>query len=135
MRLLYLLLFLSLFLTVNAFAQGTSNGAGSSSKRSNVTVLKSTLETLDLEHPEEDVTRNVAKGEFTFFGINGYSCDIPNDKLDFNPLIQEYGIRCLEGTSDMVEGEEHRRLIERATVYAQSYNSSLKKWLQRHKGS
>lgn len=105
---------------------------GFSSERSNIAVLRTTLSSLDLEHPERDVAKNVAHGDFQFIGINGFTCDAPGTESDPDALIRKFGVRCLDGTSDVIEGEEHRKLIEKARAYAERYNRALKKQFGSH---
>jgi hypothetical protein len=48
-------------------------------------------------------------------------------------LTKQYGTRCLEGTSDVIESEEHGMLIEIAITYAEQYNIELLKKLKEFK--
>jgi outer membrane lipoprotein LolB len=119
----------TLLLIVGVFS--VSNGF--CSDRSALVTLETTLNSLDLVHPERDMEKNVSLGDFHFIGINGYTCEIPESKDYSDTLIKRYGLRCLAGTSDMIEGEEHAKLIKKADEYAVSYNKALKRWLNDHK--
>lgn len=89
----------------------------------NVAILWMTLENLNLDNPAEDVEKYIVNNDFRFVGINSYSCSAPG--VDNLSLTQKYGIRCLEGTSDVIEAEVHMRLFEEAIRYAEKYNCSL----------
>lgn len=91
--------------------------------------LKVTLATLDLEHPWEDAKRHVAMGDLRPVGIFGFSCAIPGPHGPESPP-ETGGIRCLEGTTDVAEGAEHRHLIDEATAYAMTYDWALQRALK-----
>lgn len=101
-------------------------------KTSDLAILTTTLSFLNLEHPEQDMAKRVAHGDYRFIGINGYTCTAPGIKGTLSKKKDKYGIWCLEGTSDMIEGEEHMRLIKKAQAYAQRYNIALEKWFAKH---
>jgi len=81
------------------------------------------VETAD---PIIDAKRAVERKDFTLLGVNGYTWTIPgvaeNDKFAYR---DKYGMKAIEGTSDMIMGAEHGRLIELATKYAKTYNGYL----------
>jgi hypothetical protein len=92
--------------------------------------LKATLSRLNLGNPEKDIDTNIANADLRFICICGYACYAPGvDKSDLS-LTKKYGTRCLEGTSDVIEGEEHGKLIETARKYAERYNTALLKKLK-----
>ena len=102
---------------------------------SDTAILETTLSLLNLEHPEQDMMRNVAHGDYRFMGINGYTCTAPDNKGGYidHQLIEKYHIWCLEGTSDVIESDKHMKLIDKARAYAMQYNNALKKWLGERK--
>lgn len=81
------------------------------------------LETAD---PLIDAKRAVERKDFTLRGVNGYTWTIPGvaegDKFAYR---DKYGMKAIEGTSDVIMGAEHGRLIELATKYAKTYNEYL----------
>jgi hypothetical protein len=87
--------------------------------------LEATLSQLSLDHPTADLDKNVRGGDKRFIGVNGFVCGAPGLSGDSNRLIGRYGIHCLEGTSDVVEGSRHKELILQATRYAEAYNTEL----------
>jgi len=100
-----------------------------------VQALKATLATLNLADPIADLEANLAKQDKRFIGINGYTCTAPgiNDEdYDEYKLVQSssYGLKCLAGTSDVIESNEHMRLINQAETYARTYNLELKRRVQ-----
>jgi hypothetical protein len=86
--------------------------------------LKATLSSLKLNDPGEDAKAHVAAGDLRPVGIYGYTCSIPGP--GGNLPLPSVGIRCLDGTSDAAENEEHERLIETARVYALAYDQELR---------
>ena len=93
-------------------------------------VLKKTLGTLNLDDPIKDVEKSATNNDLRFVGIYGYSCSAPGVKEDYLSLTQKYGLRCLKGTSDNIEDDEHFRLIQTAIKYAEKYNINLLKKLK-----
>ena len=91
------------------------------------TVLARTLASLNLLNPVIDLDANLKRGERRFVGINGYVCTAPGVEEEDAQLLRHYGMKCLEGTSDMIEGDEHESLIRKAEKYAREYNGELKR--------
>ena len=94
---------------------------------SNVPVLEKTISALNLDNPTKDLEVNLAQNDRRFVGIYGYTCDAPEVTEDEWKIIHsgKYGMRCLEGTWDVVEGNVHSALIGKATKYAITYNREL----------
>jgi outer membrane lipoprotein LolB len=92
-----------------------------------VEVLSETLASLNLANPTADLEANLSKGDRRFIGINGYTCTTPGANNEEYSLVHsaQYGLRCLAGTSDNIESEHHKVLIEEATDYARKYNTEL----------
>lgn len=93
-------------------------------------ILKTTLSCLNLESPQKDVDRNINNGDLRFICVCGFACYTPGVQKDDLLLTKKYGVRCLDGTSDAIEGEEHGKLIEMARQYAEQYNMVLLKKLK-----
>jgi hypothetical protein len=102
----------------------------SKSSKSQTEILKAVLKSLNLQNPEQDVSANSVKGDLRFTCICGYACYTPGVDKDDLALTKKYGKRCLDGTSDVVEGDEHGKLIESARTYAEKYNDTLLKQLK-----
>lgn len=84
------------------------------------------LRWVEAADPIIDAKRVVKRKDFTLLGVNGYTWTIPGvaeaDKFAYR---DKYGMKTIEGTSDMIMGSEHERLIELATKYAKTYNEYL----------
>lgn len=94
---------------------------------SNIPVLEKTLSALSLNNPTKDLDFNLAHNDRRFVGIYGYTCDAPEVTDAEWKIIHsgKYGMRCLEGTGDVVEGSVHKALIGMAMKYAIAYNREL----------
>jgi hypothetical protein len=92
--------------------------------------LKQEISKLDLNAPKNDLNINIKKGDLRFMCVCGYGCYSPGLKRDDIPLETKYGQNCIEGTSDVIESDEHESLINTATEYAERYNAELLKKLK-----
>jgi hypothetical protein len=97
--------------------------------RSQTAILTATLALLNLSHPIADLDANLARGDKRFVGINGYTCAAPGISDDDYSIVHSglHGIHCLAGTSDNVESNKHKMLIDKASEYARVYNTELLK--------
>jgi hypothetical protein len=92
----------------------------------NTVALDATLSRLSLATPTTDLDKNLSVGDRRLIGINGIVCTPPGvPEGDVPALTGRFGIHCLEGTSDAIEGIKHRQLIEKAAKYAEVYNLEL----------
>jgi outer membrane lipoprotein LolB len=89
--------------------------------------LARALAGLNLRDPAADVRANVERGDYRPAGVCGFACLAPG----FDQGARG-DLRIIDGTGDVVESDEHRRLIGQATAYARSYNQALSAWLKRH---
>ena len=93
---------------------------------SNTAILKMTLSSLNLKAPNADVEENITSGDYRFVGICGFACYPPGlQDADIKVLLEKYGVRNLQGTTDSIESDEHWKLIRTATDYAIEYNRIL----------
>jgi hypothetical protein len=99
-------------------------------EQSNTAKLKKELSKLNTELPEIDIDTNIRKNDYRFICVCTYSCAPPSVELKDYYLTEKYGQRCLDGTTDVVEGEKHIKLIVRASKYAEKYNTLLLKKLK-----
>ena len=102
-----------------------SHAAPAQPASSAVGTLRHTLSELNIDSPREDLRKNRSRGDNRFVGINGFTCLPPGLDDKEIALVRKYGLRCLEGTSDMIEGKEHEKLLSRAIAYATAYNKTL----------
>src|SRR5690348_3943897 len=84
--------------------------------------LKLELASMNLAQPQEDVEKNVAKGDLRHICLWDLSSEVPG--VDVSGLDRSQ-VRCLEGTSDAIEGDRHAALIREARAYAAAYNAAL----------
>jgi outer membrane lipoprotein LolB len=94
-------------------------------KDSNTVILKRGLIGLNIEHPEDDLQKNIDRKDFRFVCICGYACYAPGIGKDNVKLSERYGLKCIEGTNDVLESEEHGKLMQVAKNYAETYNMLL----------
>jgi len=94
--------------------------------------LKTTLSCINLNNPSADLARNFEHKDYRFIGICGYVCETPGLEMEDpkHEYPEYFGIRNLDGTSDVIEGDEHYALIQQATEYASKYNVLLLKRLK-----
>lgn len=88
------------------------------------------LNEIEGANPARDLQAAVARKDFRFVGIWGYTVEVPglneNDKR-----IQEQGVRMIEGTSDALTNELAAKFQEKARSYAERYNHLLLDYLKK----
>jgi hypothetical protein len=87
--------------------------------------LSRALEKLDLSNPIADLDASLRAGDKRFVCVFGYAATAPGVSQADEVTVQRRGMKCIEGTSDALESDEHERLIGKATNYARSYNLEL----------
>jgi hypothetical protein len=105
------------------------SNSGEASITQQTVKLQAELNRLNWDAPQKDVEFNWRHHDKRFIGVKTFSCS-PSGvaQSDWKYVFsKEYGIRCLEGTSDMAESEYHITLINKAIKYAESYNQELLK--------
>ena len=80
--------------------------------------------------PDRDVAEAIRRGDFRFIGVMGYAVTLPGVE-DYGEQYQSYGVRIIEGTSDVIANDAVRLLNEQAYRYAERYNKLLMKHLNR----
>ncbi|HEV7692370.1 MAG TPA: hypothetical protein VGO52_16150 [Hyphomonadaceae bacterium] len=79
-----------------------------------------------LEKAEADAERALKAGDTRVLGVYGYSVTFPGTSpKDWETFHEAY--RGIEGTSDMMYGDDHVALISNATDYAAIYNMFILK--------
>lgn len=115
---------MSLIFPLCVLLAGCSNGGHSTGQSGAQTArLRTTLSSLNLKDPGADARTHVAQGDLRPVGIYGYTCSIPGPEGNLPP--PRVDVRCLDGTSDAAESEEHRHLIKVAEDYALAYDREL----------
>jgi hypothetical protein len=74
-------------------------------------------------NPDNDFEAAVAKKDYRFIGLYGYSLYVPG--VPIKCLDYKKDIKAIEGTSDAVMGYEHSKLIAIAQAYAEHYNFKM----------
>ncbi len=100
---------------------------------SQAALLAETLTTLNLSRPVEDLNVHWEHKDFRFVGVNSYACMAPGIGGMDTLLPQQYGLRCLFGTSDFIESREHAALMGAARRYAARYNAELVRRIRRRR--
>lgn len=95
-------------------------------------ILEHELKILNLENPKQDLTEKIGRDDFRFIGLYGYTTYYPGINEEDLPLIDKYGALLLEGTSDFIESEKHKELIQKAKQYAETYNTALLSRIKKH---
>ncbi len=73
--------------------------------------------------PAVEYKAALARGDHRLLAVRGLIVSLPGvDSLDTEFYRQNYGVREIEGTTDGLVNEEHRRLVQRAIDYAKAYN-------------
>ncbi|WP_425603971.1 lipoprotein insertase outer membrane protein LolB [Luteimonas kalidii] len=86
--------------------------------------LAASLQALTLDDPAADMRANARAGDLRPVGVCGFACLAPG----FGPeggAAHGVPMRILDGTGDVVRGEEHLALKHRAEAYARAYNAAL----------
>jgi hypothetical protein len=70
-----------------------------------------------------DAKRAVESGDLRLLAIRGYTITTPGVPEDKTRTLRSVnGVRFIEGTSDVIVNEKHRKLLEVAQEYAREYN-------------
>ena len=81
---------------------------------------------LEGANPEVDARKHAKQGSCFVYGAYGYTIEIPGVPVDDWPAFYENAvIRMIEGTSDVIESEEHLRLNNLARQYASRFNQTI----------
>ena len=100
------------------------------------TLLRTEAKTLDLANPETDLRTQIAAKSYKFIGVSGYVGCYPHGLTATDiDLVKKHGIRCIAGTSDVVESKEHGALMEEVTRYTTTYNAALARHLRLTNGA
>jgi hypothetical protein len=78
-----------------------------------------------LENAEADAERALQAGDARILGIWGYSIQFFG--LSRDDYREVFPYRGIEGTGDVVFGQEHRDLMDHATDYSAIYNQFIVK--------
>ncbi|MGA2778722.1 MAG: hypothetical protein ABSF94_14295 [Steroidobacteraceae bacterium] len=133
-------LFLSTLLCLSAWIPiASATGVADSTpvapapSKSQAALLAETLSALNLSSPISDLDASWDRKDLRFVGVNSYTCMAPGVGGLETELPQQYGLRCLFGTSDFIESREHAALMRAALRYAARYNAELARRILRNR--
>ena len=87
---------------------------------------ESLLTWLKTADPQTDATQALKQNDKRLMAVYGYTLHIPGTKPEnFTEYQNTYGLKPIEGTSDMIESEEHGKLNALAFKYAKQYNNII----------
>lgn len=93
--------------------------------------LAASLQGLRLDDPAADMRAHAEAGDLRPVGVCGFACLAPG----YGPgggAAHGVPMRILDGTGDVVRGEDHLALKHRAEAYARAYNAALAGWRLAH---
>ena len=118
--------FLPLLLAfTGAFAACSSHNASLGPRRSNIDVLSAALANLNVADPVADLDKNLGAGDHRFLCMFGFSVEFPGVPDQERSVVEPHGQRCVEGTSDVIEGGRYLQLLDQARRYTTTYNAEL----------
>jgi hypothetical protein len=88
----------------------------------------SQLEWLINADPDEDFNKAIEKADFRFIGLYSYALFTP--RVNISCLNRDKDINPIKGTSDVILGYQHHKLIAIGNVYAEHYNSRMRIFLE-----
>lgn len=78
---------------------------------------------LEDANPISDAKKALNNGDHGPWGIRGIIVYLPSiDKSDYKEAAKKYGYRVIEGTSDGLRSDEHKKFNDLAKQYANKYN-------------
>jgi hypothetical protein len=81
------------------------------------------MEWLYTAKPDHDVQVALEKKDYRFMGIYGTTLVVPG--IDFSCISLNKDVKPIQGTSDVVLGDEHQKLIGIAGEYARDFNQKM----------
>ena len=93
------------------------------------------LKWVEKADPIKDAEQAIMKKDFRFLGISGRGTTVPGlPEEAYWEYTKKYGVNVIKGTSDVIWGDEHLRLIRIAEKYAMKYNQILFEHLSKMSG-
>ena len=90
------------------------------------------LKRYEAADPIADCQRAIARRDFAFLGIGGFTTEFPGVPEFKRKYWHRYSHRVIEGTGEFMAGREHLRLQAVASRYAAHYNRFLLSYLRSH---
>jgi hypothetical protein len=79
---------------------------------------------LNAADPERDFSKAIETKDYRFRGLYGYTLVVPSVNRSYISI--ETDVKPIEGTSDLVLGYEHAKLIAIALTYASDFNLRMR---------
>ena len=90
--------------------------------------VTSQMEWLINADPDKDFENAIGKSDFRFIGLYGYALFTPG--VNISCLNRDKDINPIKGTSDVILGYQHQKLIAIGNVYAEHYNFRMRIYLE-----
>jgi len=119
-------------LTAIAQDRSTNSRGASSITEKKINFAEKDISQIASSDPAVDLRDAIARRDFRFIGIMGYTLDVPGVHSD-DDLILKAGIKVIKGTSDADKDKRNGELQEMARSYATRYNRYLWKYLNQQK--
>jgi len=100
-------------------------------ERAEIVYVESQLGNLSSENAIHDAQVSIRNGDYRFAAVRGVVLNIPGLDLPINER-RNLGYKIILGTNDMLENENHKRMVDAAYVYAKVYNIEILKSLTRY---
>jgi len=128
MKLLIALILVASFLT------SPSTTAQTSATSTTIVDNLADMRWLKAANPETYYREDIAKRQFRFFEVLGYSSEIHEvGKLNYSRCYAaKIRLDRIDGTTDMPRSLEHGELNNKASVFAQAYNKLMKNYADSH---
>ena len=89
-------------------------------------IAVSQLRWVETADPVADAKAAITQKDFRLKGVYGLTLKVPGIEPDrVEELRRRLGVSPIEGTSDAMEGPEHKHLIDMAYKYAEAYNARI----------
>jgi hypothetical protein len=105
-----------------------------SSEINRMDFMEKNLTEMEASDPIVDFRAALARKDYRFVGIMGYTLDIPGIDEN-NVLVRNGGVKVIKGTSDSIVDKEDARLQKLARDYAIKYNHLLLKYLSENENN
>lgn len=89
------------------------------------------LQWLDAADPIADARQAMKKGDYRLMAIAQRAIRIPAiDRTKYAQAEKKCGIHVMDGVTDFITSDEHRRLMKLARSYARQYNEILRTYCE-----
>ncbi|MES9841311.1 MAG: hypothetical protein ABW134_12220 [Candidatus Thiodiazotropha endolucinida] len=86
---------------------------------------------LESADPEKDFEIAIKNNDLRFKAIGGYSLSTPGVEIE---CVGIDNVTVIEGSTGLIEGKEHFKLVKLAGTYAEKYNKKMLSFHNKHFG-